>query len=299
MAWFRVVDVWFEKIDGKTGARVRFQKLDLEQPSWWAIKGSRDPLPLAHRAFLQPQSQICSKCSSSSKLIYEQGWMCLQPKCPAFWQMNGGSVPRNLTYDASFISSREPFDDQIQPEFSLVPDLLNDLSEHPDAWTQRVAWRGVVCPECHKCISRRYWNGWICHDPLDRNCIYPVTCQWKMIMDMPAISLRSVLTDLEIGVIKRAIRTDNQTIHPQSHFSKPYQRFTYTIEGVGEIVHFSANKSTLNTPNGPNDLFERLQKVDLGLCRYPLQQCVGQSIHSGVVMEIWALLTSCFQWREL
>lgn len=95
-------------------------------------------------------------------------------------------------------------------------------------------------------------------------------------MDMPAISLRSVLPDLEIGVIKRAFRTDARFIQPESYFSKPYQRLTYAIEDIGEIVHFSANKSTLGKPNGPNDLFERLQKVDLGLRRYPLQQCVGQ-----------------------
>ncbi|KAH8702437.1 2OG-Fe(II) oxygenase superfamily-domain-containing protein [Talaromyces proteolyticus] len=275
MAWFRVIDVWFESFNGKIGARVCFQKLDLEEPSWWALKGTEDPLPLRERNCPSPHSEPCGTCYLFSKQIYDQSWMCLQPECSAFWKLKNGESPQLLRYDASFLSSREPFDEQIQPETSLVPDILSSLSQCPDASTQKIAWRGVICPECHKCVSRGYWNGWVCADSFSINLQDPNQCQWKLIMKIPPISLRCVISDFEIGVCKRAIRLEDQLIRPITYFTRPYQRFTYTIGKIGTIVHFSANRATLGRPNGPNELYERLQKVDLGLRRYPLQKCVG------------------------
>lgn len=279
MGWFRVVDVWFEKTDnGKFGARIRFQKLDLEMPSWWARKGSEDPLPLSQRMLIESQSETCHTCGESSKLTYEQGWMCLQRKCEASGKLKNGTRPTNLTYDTTFLSSREPPDDNIQPHFSLIPDLLNDMVD-PDAHTRRDAWRGVVCPQCKKCISRKHWNGWICSDPLDAmdgNTGHQATCQWQMIMEMPAISIQSVL---ENGATKRASRIDmDALIQPSIHTTNAYKVATYEIDDVGKIFHLSAKKSTLARPNGPDELFEHLQEVDLGLCRFPLNVKGGKSI---------------------
>lgn len=283
MAWFRVVDVWFEKTsNNKVGARVRFQKLDLKEPSWWAGKGSEDPLPLGQRMLIKSQSEICGICGKSSMLVYESGWMCLQAGCERFWTLKSGNAPSNLAYNAVFLDSREPSDDQIQPKFSLVPNLLADLSEYPDASTHRVAWRGVVCPKCDKCISRTRWNSWVCSDPSDNNnnsSQHPGTCQWEMPMPMPVFSLRSVLADHEIGVTKRGIRTDKDAlIQPKCYFTKPYQIVTYDLGDIGKIVHFSANRSTLKRPNGPNELFKRLQEVDLGLRRYRVRGQSGKGI---------------------
>ena len=53
---------------------------------------------------------------------------------------------------------------------------------------------------------------------------------------------------------------------------------TYDIGDIGKIVHFSANRSTLKKPNGPNELFKRLQEVDLGLRRYPVRGQSGKGI---------------------
>lgn len=280
LAWFRVVDIWFEKINGKVGAQVRFQKLNLEEPSWWAIRGSPDPPPISEREFAPPQRNMCSECSIVSNRVYEEGWMCLNPKCSAFWRLETtGEAPEELHYHTAFVNSREPVDDQIQPESNLVPDLLSSLSQNPDASTQRIAWRGVVCPECHKCVSRRYWNGWVCSDPSDvKN---GRVCPWKMLLEMPLISLRSVISDFEIGVTKRAVRIDeDQPIQPQVQFTREYQKFTYEIDQVGTLVHYSANRPVLFQPNGPNELFERLQKIDLGLRRYPLKQAMGKLLTS-------------------
>lgn len=280
MAWFRVVDVWFEKTSNKKiGARVRFQKLDLEQPSWWARERPENPLSLSQRRLIKAQRELCRVCGKSSVLTYESGWMCLQAGCKRFWTLESGDAPSDLAYSAVFLNSREPNDDQIQPQFSLVPDLLTDLSEYPDAWTHRVAWRGIVCPRCDKCISRKSWSSWVCNDSSDDDNQHPGVCQWKISMPMPAFSLRSVLADYEIGVTKRGFRTAKDAIiQPKSCFTKPYQIVTYDIGDIGKIVHFSANRSTLKKPNGPNELFKRLQEVDLGLRRYPVRGQSGKGV---------------------
>ncbi|QKX61042.1 uncharacterized protein TRUGW13939_08188 [Talaromyces rugulosus] len=248
LAFFRVVDIWFEQVNGKVGAQVRFQKLNLEEPSWWAIEGSSNPPPVSEREFTRPQSKECNKCSTVSNRVYEEGWMCLDRKCSAFWRLETGEPPEELHYHADFLSSREPVDDQIQPEFNLVPELLESLLECPDTSTQRIAWRGIVCPDCQKCVSRRYWSGWVCSDPSDVK------------------NRRST---------KRAIRIDEgQLVRPQVTFTREYQKFIYEIDGVGTVVHYSANRPVLGQPNGPNDLFQGLQSANLGLRRFPLQQSV-------------------------
>jgi hypothetical protein len=93
---------------------------------------------------------------------------------------------------------------------------------------------------------------------------------------MPATSLRSVVPDIEVGVIQRAVKLEANFITPKREVSKAYQKFTYMIENIGTVTHFSANRDVLSQPNGPNDLFRQLQLVDLGLRRYPLQQSVGE-----------------------
>lgn len=282
MDFFRVTHIWFEKVGKRSGARIRFQKLDLEKKSWWASASSPDPLPLDQRKFFQLESEICKLCSFSSCRIYAQGWMCLNPQCRAFWELDGRPPPEQLTFDPAFLKAREPPDENVRPQYSLVPDLLSTLELSPDAAFSRVAWKGIVCPDCHKCIARKRWEGWICHDPLDGNDDgSSVThCSFARTFRLPVASLRSVLTDLEIGAIQRAIRLDPKGIIPVREVSRTYQKFTYHIPNIGTVTHFSANREVLNRPNGPNDLFRDLQLVNLGLRRYPLKQSVGKYMWS-------------------
>jgi hypothetical protein len=289
MAYFRITHVWFEKIGVRNGARIRFQKLDLEQKSWWAAEGSQDPLPISERRFSQPDSRFCRQCSSPSDQVYSEGWMCLRPQCSAFWKLNGASPPDALTYHPRFLSAREPPDEKIQPQYSLVPDLLSTLEEAPDVALSRIAWKGIICPLCHKCIARKHWEGWICTDPLSNdgagNHLNP--CPFRKLITPPVTSLRSVVPDFEVGVIQRAFRPEPKCIVPKREVTKAYQKFTYTIDNIGTVTHFSANRDVLNQPNGPNDLFRQLQQVNIGLRRYPLQQSVGEyRIHLPIRLAI-------------
>lgn len=282
MAYFRVSDVWYEKVGRRSGAKVRFEKLDLGCLSWWAAQGSSPPLPLSKRqCWNSPETAQCPSCLQMSPRIYSEGWMCLQPACKNFWTMEG-TTPGELTFNTGFLNYRTAPDPFMLPQYSLVPNLLSTINEaERDVSTLRIAWKGIVCPECNKCISRRFWRGWKCTD--DIACASGTQneyCTFQKMMDMHPASLRSIVDDFELGPIKRALYFDSKFARPEvdDRSLYPFRKLTYRIKGVGAITHFVSNKAVNSRENGPNDLFKQLQSTDLGLRRYPLQQSVGKWI---------------------
>ncbi|CAG8920378.1 unnamed protein product [Penicillium salamii] len=272
MDWFRVTHVWFEKFGQKHSAKVRFEKINLAKKSWWGAKDSALPLPIEERDFeTKPETIKCETCSSESLRIFEEGWMCLDTDCPDFWKIENASPPAELTYHPDFLNCRSPPDPAVQPFYSLVPDLLSTLDESaPDFSTSRIAWKGIVCPKCKKCIRRTFWHGWKCDDD---SVLDGEHCPFERFMKMTPVSLLDVIDDLELSPIKRAILPDPKFIIPEIDdvsFS-PYQKFTYQFEGVGSITHFVSNREVNSGKNGPDDLFARLQSEDLGLKRFRLQ----------------------------
>ncbi|CAG7969934.1 unnamed protein product [Penicillium salamii] len=272
MDWFRVTNVWFEKVGEKYSAKVRFEKLNLANKSWWGAKDSPLPLPIEERDFeTKPECIKCSSCSSESLRIFEDGWMCLDPDCPDFWKIENASPPAELTYHPDFLNCRSPPDPTVQPFYSLVPDLLSTLDESaPDVSTSRIAWKGIVCPKCKKCIRRTFWHGWKCDDD---SLLDGEHCPFEKFMKMTPISLCDVLDDFKLTPIKRAIPSDPKCIIPEiddvSFF--PYRKLTYKLGGVGSITHFVSNQEVNSRKNGPDDLFVRLQSEDLGLKRFRLK----------------------------
>ncbi|PYH42389.1 uncharacterized protein BP01DRAFT_418022 [Aspergillus saccharolyticus JOP 1030-1] len=278
MAYFRITDVWYEKIGSKKGAKVRFEKLDLSKPSWWAGPGT-SPVLVEQRDFtLRPATRRCSTCDQESKQVYNEGWMCLEPSCARFWKMNGNTAPpEHLTFTAAFLNARLPPDPHIQPHFDLVPDLLATMSEdRGDLIFKRIAWKGIVCPQCSRCIARRFWRGWKCTDELIHKPSNQQRCSFERYLKVSPLSVRSVIEEFEIHPGKRAICFDPKLQMPDIDDTSlhPYRRLVYTLPGVGSVTHLVANRAINTRANGPDDLFKRLQSVELGLQRYPLQQSV-------------------------
>lgn len=279
MAYFRVTHIWFERMGTKAGAKVRFEKLDLASKSWWAEKGTSSPVPLTQRdGFdIKPESVQCQACSQPSLRIYQEGWMCLRPSCAMFWS----SPPASLMFHPDFLNCRTAPDPDLLPHYNLVPDLLATIDEHgDDASLSRIAWKGIVCPRCAKCISRRLWRGWKCtDDPVvtpEQRCS---ACQFEKTVAIKPMSLRSVVDDFELGPIKRTLFFDPRFAVPEVDDRSlcPYRKLTYRMDGAGTVTHFISNRAINGRANGPNDLFRQLQVSDLGLRRYPLQQSVGES----------------------
>ena len=277
MAYFRITHLWYEKIGRKTGAKVRFQKLGLSNRSWWAAK---DPPLLEGRDFdLQPAQALCAACCQMSPRVYNEGWMCLMPSCKRFWAIkSASSPPSNLSFHPDFLKARLHPDQAIQPHYSLVPDLLSTLTEADgDALSKRIAWKGIVCPRCARCISRTFWLGWKCAD-ISCPAGNSHGCTFEKMLGMRPISLRSVIEDLEMSPIKRALSFDPKFMVPEidDRTLHPYRKLTYMIPEVGSITHLVSNRAINTRPNGPDDLFKQLQGADLGLRRYPLQKSVGE-----------------------
>ncbi|QQK43144.1 Oxoglutarate/iron-dependent dioxygenase [Penicillium digitatum] len=274
MDWFRVTNVWFEKIGQKHGVKVRFEKLNLEETSWWAGKDSLPPVPLDERDFeIKPETVKCERCSMESVRLYEEGWMCLEPSCVDFWKIENALPPAELTFNADFLSFRSRPDQAIQPHYSLVPDLLSTLDENTaDVSTSRIAWKGIVCPMCLKCIRRTFWQGWKCDDDSIGE-EGEKSCPFQKFMNMNPISLRVVLDHFELAPIKRAILFDRKFSIPEVDDNSffPYRKLTYKLDGVGSITHFVSNKAINSRATGPDDLFINLQRGDLGLKRFRLQ----------------------------
>ncbi|KAE8329966.1 hypothetical protein BDV39DRAFT_213445 [Aspergillus sergii] len=279
MDYFRITNIWFECIGKHKAAKVRYEKLDLQSKSWWADKGSLPPPPLEERDFTsRPNSAECNECSHRSFQVFHQGWMCLQPSCTRFFKIGALAAPANLTYHQKFLSYRMAPDPVIKPHHSLIPDLLSTFDEDDaSVATSRVAWKGIVCPHCRKCISRKFWRGWKCSDDSTDISAQPQhSCTFEKMTRMPVVSLRSVIDTLEIAPQKRAFMPDAKFMTPEVDDTSlaPYRRLVYNIPGVGHITHLVSNRDINNHPNGPNTMFTQLQLAELGLQRFPLSNAV-------------------------
>ncbi|KAL6230477.1 hypothetical protein BDW75DRAFT_234370 [Aspergillus navahoensis] len=275
MAYFRVICIWAEKINGRTGFKVRFEKLDLSEKSWWAERGAAVLDPAARR-FMQVESLQCAVCHMPSMHVYKEGWMCLNRTCQEFWMLAGSEPPGNLTFDDRFLEARAQPDPDMQLHGSLVPDLLSTIDEHDllgNPW--RISWKsGVVCPLCRKCIPRRFWNGWKCSDSISGES--HKECPFEKWITIPTVRLPAAVGGIAACTIKRAVFEVPRfgLLQPQidDRSFAPYKLLTYRLGAAGYIMHFVSNEVINGRPKGPNDLFEELQKANLGLQRYPLDQ---------------------------
>lgn len=279
MDLFHVTNVWYERIGQKHGVKVRFEKLNLAEKSWWAANGSPLPVPIDQRDFeTKPEAFKCETCFDESVRVYEAGWMCLNSTCKEFWKIDGAFPTSELTFNPSFLSFRTPPDPAIQPHCNLVPDLLSTLDEYgSDVSTSRTAWKGIVCPMCGKCIRRTFWRGWKCADDSSNKDGNGTLCEFERFMDMKPVPLEAVIGNSEQALTKRAapfgLKLSDPLVDTTSFH--PYQTFTHEIDGVGSITHFVANKTINTSLNGPDDLFRKLQGDDHGLKRLPLSTSLG------------------------
>lgn len=271
MDFFRITDIWYERVGKFAGAKIRFEKLDLASKSWWATKDAADPLPFEQRdTVVSGECYTCKACLEASPKVYSEGWMCLWSSCPEFWILNGLSPPKNLTYAPEFLSKRSQQSKFVNPPHSLVPDLLSTLrKEDVDIASARVAWKGIVCPQCKHCISRKYWRGWVCDTE---------NCEFRYEQQFHPVSLRSVLPEPEMGAFGHALPYfgKENTLFPAMEYMKNYRKDTFELSGVGVVTHFAANTTINRRPGGPNDLFNQLQVEDLGLRRYPITPSPGR-----------------------
>ncbi|KAI5308000.1 hypothetical protein KEM55_006848, partial [Ascosphaera atra] len=266
--FFRVTNVWYEKKDGKVAARMRYEKCSLGERSWWATQETTHPVPLDQRTCPEPSElEIkCSSCKIKSIKVYSQGWTCLNPRCHKFYIIDGKDAEDlpQLTYDPSFLQMRTTPKHAPRPLNSLVPKTLDTLTEcGADKATARICWKGIVCPNCSRCVCRTYWQGWVCETE---------GCGFRHLVDVTPIPLRLVIPELEMGAIGHSVplKLDKGEIKPRIVYKKNYRKDVFEIPGYGTITHLASNAAINARSNGPNEMFQQLQTCDLGLKRYPM-----------------------------
>lgn len=266
MDWFQVTDVWAEKLNGKVCYKFRFEKIELETKGWWAPKGS--PLPSPARIFdVRAPFTNCSRCQTTSKQVFQDGWMCLNEKCVDFFTLNG-LTPPNLSYSAEFLNERSPWPKSIKLS-SLKPEPLKFDQGNASFNYFRAGWKGMVCPQCGRCNSRVHWARWECHT---ENCTFSQNIQ------LTTLSHKLVISSHGFQGTGHAVPQDkhaNPIILREPAFLGNWRVHTFEVmaghQSGAVITHFHANTVINQMSGGANDIFLALQEADLGLQRFPLK----------------------------
>lgn len=267
--YFKPTHIWSEKSGGKNVVRYRFEKLSVRENSWWRAKDVEDPIELG--SLPPPNSKSCGTCARESLQVYLNGWMCLHPTCGSYWLIfpsgPDGNEPfepeeSDLIYDPRFLKAQTPWpnDDHIYPLTSN--DATTSSHAVPGEDTSEAFVRGVVCPRCGRCTSRMSWTGWQC------------TCGWTKTPPhtlIPALSIREPLWPLS-NACTASRDTHSPLVDIHVSFANGYRINRFALPGIeGFVTHIIANENIVTEPGGPDDMFETLQKTDIGLRRRPIE----------------------------
>ena len=271
LGWYKPVFVWAEKTQGKgskvwTTIKYRLERLNQHKdPAWHAPSDEAIQISDEEKAIAGPLfTKACNECSQNSPQIYLEGWMCLNPGCDEFWQLpNGWAAPYGkdgLNYDPAFLlhrfelwkddnQEREPVPVDVKPVVPKVGDIIGDNLYYINT-------RGVCCPECGRCNSRRKFKGWVCEN-----------CGWNEYPKHNPVLPTMLHTPWDAApTLVRNKHADGVQI--EAMHLHGYKVSRYTFKGIdGCFMHLAASKQLNEEPQGANDMFAELQTVDMGLER--------------------------------
>ena len=267
MTTFIITDIWREMIDGKAAIFYRFQRLDLDETSWWA---PADREYQTNQNFVdKAPRQICAICNQESPQRFEEAWVCANHNCQGFGQINGNQMQGNATYDQRWLNEREQWTG-FDPPYEIEPQSIDDvIQRHPHLAVTEASMKGIRCPRCGCCVPRTLFKGYEC----------PTSgCGFKKGLEWPAIPAQDVSGEATRGFDGHAVSEDKCLDTGISVLSISHGFFRVTSYDLGsgcKIAHFHSNKPLNMARGGPNDIFEALQKVDFGLKRNRMTQSVG------------------------
>nr|POF06930.1 hypothetical protein CFP56_31554 [Quercus suber] len=277
LGWYKPTEVWAERTSGKsskmwTTVMYRFERLgsgtsDGSRP-WFA---PQDAAPIDHSVVRPLHRQICGACGKQYPQLYLLGWMCLNEFCKQFWLVNGDKLAPggSLLFNPAWLLERTAWSNETEP--ASVKQAVHDVGRILGDNLTKINTRGICCPDCGRCNSRRLFTGWICENP---------QCDWKYFPEhriiMPA-ALHTPWDNLGHGpTLSRAKHGDGVRVESTTMFG--YKVTTWTIDGVdGQIVHAAANKTITEQSGGPDDMLAALQSDDLGLERRRFRGGEGSS----------------------
>jgi hypothetical protein len=269
--------------------RIRFEKADLTEPSWWTTEGETTTQADASLNLVPKTARhTCERCGTDSKEIFTAGWFCLNDQCEDYYIFPNGIpvVLEGLTYTPALIQERTPFAGEIP---SIKPPVPCHNGLHG---TELILRRGFVCPECGCCNRRVYWNHWVCEN---QDCQYARDAPMlhyptellqkedaKFDARMDARRKSNFVNynpDNQVGrihdpIAARYVRTylpDSQTLVIGGYLVRQYfLRDCINDQVIGSFSIFSSNDAVNAQPDGPDELFRNLELTDIGLRRNPV-----------------------------
>ncbi|KAK4161472.1 hypothetical protein QBC43DRAFT_268635 [Cladorrhinum sp. PSN259] len=286
LAYFHITDMWKEKQIPKGVNkevliwRVRFEKADLNESSWWMPAHTVTPVSVKAEIY------TCNMCNNPSKRIFTAGWFCLNHSCSAYYSFPGGEKVdvRALEYNSDFLNERSPYTQEVP---SITPAMPNGKGLHG---TEMALRRGFVCPECGCCNRRIFWNTWACENqdcgfrvpapmnPYPLDVLHAEDQKFKQLTDArrerygvnnnfgqnPMFIMDESATIFQRGYIRKS-----QTLNSGGHLVRQY--FLPDAEGkiIGSFSIISSTPEINAQPGGPDEVFRALEVQDIGLRRNP------------------------------
>ena len=263
--------IWAEKVEGKNVSRIRQQKINLQEPSWYAAKDS--PLPPADRDYTtKAHCDTCTSCNHLWSQVYLAGWMCLNDGCEEHFLIDG-SICTDLTYNPVWWSERRKWPSNIVPPISAKPPPLLADSNVPtlNEETSLGCWKGMVCSKCGRCNSRTKWDEWKCFNE---------ACDFECTVKHTVFPPRSFIEKHGFEFEGQAISWDKfvaPVTRRETEWPGFWRQSTYEVPGGNVISHFHANAPINRQPGGANDMLEALQGSKLGLERFSMGNPSGKS----------------------
>ncbi|KAI9862185.1 MAG: hypothetical protein M1824_001566 [Vezdaea acicularis] len=145
--FFMPTHVWCQRQSEKSMYMYRFERMNIKDRSWWAVKGA-DPPP---RSFSRRTvRKSCEKCRVVQPQVYAEGWMCLDEKCSAFWKINGFEPLGELHYAQAFIEERTKWSQEHTENLRPAQAPFDDEKEVGYSVSSRAKWsvkQSVLSPE--------------------------------------------------------------------------------------------------------------------------------------------------------
>lgn len=203
----------------------------------------------------------CRECHTTSKQIYQQGWMCLNEKCKLHWTLNGKKPAGDLDFHEGFKMERTAFVG-FMPPHSLIPRLPNASTSQT---VTRQCWKGFVCPKCGRCNQRTEWAGWQC---LSEDCDY------ELVPPLEIVPASIFMGELSSHFQGHALSDDdfNSTqVRCMRSTHGFYSVHDYILPFGIRVTHGHSNAVINMQSGGPDDVFRGLQEAKIGLRRLPVQ----------------------------
>ena len=243
--------------------------IDLKTPSWWGIRGSPLPTTTPDYTTKTPIS-TCNLCNTPSKQVSAAGWMCLNKTCASFSIVNG-EVPRGApALNPAFIAERTKWLTKCKVPIGLKPAPQTGVLDGSFTQTSVQAWKGMVCPDCGRCNSRKKWDEWKCES---EGCTFEIPVQYR------TISADQLAPDHAFTAEGHSIPFDKweaPVVRTKAEFHGYWRKQTYELSPGNYVTHYLSNQVINRQPNGADETLEALQEAKLGMQRFPLGTSPGK-----------------------